>query len=168
MCWFEVDNVFMKSQIISLYLLITLFSSVSASAAEPLNIINPWIAEAPPGASVMAGYMEIQNTSHKKIDILSISSDAFSSIEMHRSIESDGFAKMLPQKKLSIGANEKLILQSGSYHLMLIKPAKWFKHGEKVKLNFMLSNNKTQSVEISIKKNKIPTMKCAAGKCGAQ
>jgi len=158
----------MKSQLLNLWLLILLLSSTNASAADTLKIIKAWIPEAPPAASVMAGYMEIQNNGHKNIDIISISSDAFASIEMHRSVESDGFAKMQPQKKLSIPANENLILQSGSYHLMLIKPVKWLKHGDKVTLNFKLSNNTTQSLEIFVKKNKTRAMKCAAGKCGAQ
>lgn len=116
----------------------------------------------------MAGYMEIHNNSQNNIEIFSISSDAFAHVEMHRSAEMDGFAKMLPQKKLNIPANDKLILQSGSYHLMLIKPKKWLRHGEKVKLTFTLSNQQTQSIEISIKKSPTRSMKCAAGKCGTQ
>ncbi len=121
----------------------------------------------------MAGYMEIHNNSHKNIDIISISSNAFKSVEMHLSKESDGFAKMLPQKKLSVPANDKLILKPGSYHLMLIKPVKWLRHGDKVKLNFKLSDSTETSLEISVqkmtvKKNSTPAMKCAAGKCGGR
>jgi len=157
----------MKQQLLTFGLLFTLLNTVmGATAAEKLTIINPWIPEAPPGAAVMAGYMEFQNKTHKDIDIVSISSDSFETVEMHRSVESDGFAKMLPQRKLSIPANSNLILKSGSYHLMLIKPVKWFRHGEKVKLNFNLSNNETQSLEIHIKKTTARAMKCAAGKCG--
>jgi len=158
----------MTSQLTRICLFITLCSSFNLYAANTLTFVNPWIPEAPPGAKVMAGYMEIHNHSQNKIDIISISSDAFAHVEMHRSADTNGFAKMLPQKKLSIPANDKLILQSGSYHLMLIKPKKWLKHGESLKLKFTLSNKKTQSVDINIKKNSTRTMKCAVGKCGAQ
>jgi len=153
---------------LSLLFIYSLFFSVTTNAANTLTVKNPWVAAAPPNSSVMAGYMEIINTTNQAIDILSISSPNFSSVEMHLSKESEGFAKMLPQKKLSIKANDKLILKSGSYHLMLIKPEKWFKIDDKIKLNFKLSNNENLVFDTRVKKTKFPTMKCAAGKCGTK
>jgi len=149
-----------------LFLTFLMLLSLNAFAANNLNFINQRIPEAPPGASVMAGYMEINNTSNEQIDITGVKSPSFESVEMHLSKETDGFAKMLPQKKLSIPAKGKLILKPGSYHLMLIKPSKWFKQGETVKLNFALSNNENLSLEVKIQKTKSRAMKCAAGKCG--
>lgn len=149
-----------------LYLVLGLLLSFSAHASNSLLFTNSRIPEAPPGASVMAGYMEIHNTSNEQVDIININSSSFKSVEMHLSKEVDGFAKMLPQKKLSIPANAKLILKPGSYHLMLIKPSKWFKQGEKIELNFTLSNNEKITLEVTIEKTRTRTMKCAAGKCG--
>jgi len=149
-----------------LLLTILMLLSFNSYAANNLNITNSRIPEAPPGASVMAGYMEINNTSNKQIDITGVNSPSFESVEMHLSKEVDGFAKMLPQKMLSIPAKGKLILKPGSYHLMLIKPSKWFKHGEKIKLNFTLSNKENLTLEVKIQKTKSRAMKCAAGKCG--
>jgi len=151
---------------LSISLILSLLFSINANATENLKFINPWIPEAPPGASVMAGYMEIHNTSSEDIDIVAINSASFRSIEMHQSKEIDGFAKMLPQKKLSIPARGKLVLKSGSYHLMLIKPAKWLKQGDSINLNFTLSNNAQQKLSIPVKKTRSRVMKCAAGKCG--
>lgn len=170
---FKWKHVYMKALFLTpALLLLFCFNAhaTPASSAGALKFINPWIAEAPPGASVMAGYMEVQNTSNVSIDILAISSDAFKSVEMHQSKEVDGFAKMLPQKSLSIPANGKLILKSGSYHLMLIKPAKWFKQGENITLNFTLSNQHIVALDVKVKKAKTQSraMKCAAGKCGGK
>ena len=154
-------------------LILSLLLSFNAYAAEQLQLnslqfVNPWIAEAPPGANVMAGYMEIINPTSHPIDITSINSSSFKTIEMHQSKESNGFSKMLPQKKLSIPSNGKLILKSGSYHLMLIKPIKWFKQGDKVKLNITLSDNSILPLDIHIKKTASRAMKCAAGRCGGK
>ncbi len=144
----------------------------NANAANSLNVTDAWIAEAPPGASVMAGYMKIENPSSTDIDIVSVSSPSFKQIEMHQSKESDGFAKMLPQKKLTIPAHGNLILTSGSYHLMLIKPEKWFKQGDSINVSFNLSNHQTITLDLNVKKAtfavKRPAMKCAAGKCGGK
>ncbi len=154
----------MRQILISLTL--GLFFSFNVIAADSLRFTNTRIPEAPPGASVMAGYMEIDNPTNKEIAIIAVNSTSFKTIEMHQSKEIDGFAKMLPQKKLSIPANGKLVLKPGSYHLMLIKPIKWFKHNDKVTLDFSLSNNTDISLDINIKKTRSPAMKCAAGKCG--
>jgi len=149
-----------------LYLILGLLLSFNTYASNSLVFTNSRIPEAPPGASVMAGYMEINNTSNEQIDIVGINSPSFKSVEMHLSKEVDGFAKMLPQKQLSIPAHGKLILKPGSYHLMLIKPAQWFKQGKKIKLNFTLSNKENIQLEVDIKKTRTRAMKCAAGKCG--
>jgi len=135
-------------------------------ANQTLSIENAWIPEAPPGASVMAGFMTIKNDSDKSIDIVAISSPAFKTIEMHLSKEVDGIAKMLPQKKLIIPAKQQLTLKSGSYHLMLMKPVKRLTDGQSANLQFSLSNNKTLNIDIPVKRSIQRTMKCGAGKCG--
>lgn len=155
--------IFMKPIFLSL-----LFSFVlsSVTLANDLNISHAYIPEAPPGAHVMAGFMDIHNNSPQSIEIIGISSPAFNHVEMHLSKEVDGFAKMLPQKSLIIKAGQTLHLKSGSYHLMLIKPKQRLIEGDTTMLHFVLSNKEKFSVSINIKKRKTRTMKCAAGKCG--
>ena len=156
-----------KTSRLSLILLITL--SFNLYASQGIQIKNAWIPEAPPGARVMAGFMEIYNSSSQSVDILSISSPAFNRVEMHLSKEVNGMAKMLPQKKLSIPAKGKLILKSGGYHLMLIKPNKRLLDGTKATLNLTLSNDKIISLNVSVRKNATSNtglMKCGGGKCG--
>lgn len=143
---------------------------VSAShAADSLNIINPWLPETPPGARVMAGFMEIHNPGNKNLEITAVSSPDFNSIEMHLSKDVDGVAKMLQQKTLNIPAKGKLALKAGSYHLMLMQPKKRLMEGDKTPLTFTLSNGETISFNAPVKKNKTKKhkiMKCGAGKCG--
>ena len=155
-----------KTSILNLILLFLL--SFNLNASQSLQIKQAWIPEAPPGARVMAGYMEVHNASSQNIDIVAISSPAFNSVEMHLSKEVNGTAKMLPQKKLSIPAKGSLILKSGSYHLMLIKPKKRLIEGDKAQLNFTLSNDEKFSLNVAIKKNTASSMggmKCQSGKC---
>lgn len=157
-----------KTSLLRLVLLFAL--SFNLYASQSLQIKQAWIPEAPPGARVMAGFMEIHNLSAQAIDIIAIDSPAFSRVEMHISIEADGMAKMQPQKKLSIAARGKLILKSGSYHLMLIKPVKRLTDGDKAQLNFTLSSGKKISLNVAVKKSNPAnknTMKCGSGKCGA-
>lgn len=159
------------------YLMKQLFLSVlfnlllvsMSHASESLTFINPWIPETPPGARVMAGYMEIHNPGSQEIEITSVTSPAFNSVEMHLSKDVGGVAKMLQQKTLSIPAKGKLVLKASSFHLMLMKPKKRLLNGDKAQLTFSLSNGDKINISAPIKnykKKKQKLMKCAAGKCG--
>jgi len=150
-----------------LFFLSLLFASASC-AANDIVIINPWIPEAPPGARVLAGFMEIQNTSSQDISIEQISSPGFKQVEIHLSTEANGIASMQQQKTLTIPANSQLILKSGSYHLMLIKPQKRLNNGDNALLRFTLSNGQTLEQIVPVKKTAMSSVsRCGSGKCGA-
>lgn len=157
----------MKRFMLSTLFFLTLVSV--AHAANDIKIINPWIPETPPGARVMAGFMEIHNSGKQTIDIVEVSSPGFKSVEMHLSKDVNGVAKMLPQEKLSIPAGNTLILKAGSYHLMLITPLKPLLDGEEVVITFTLSNGEKFNTFVPVRKNKKikhKIMKCGQGKCG--
>jgi len=141
----------------------------SAIAADALSFSQATVPQAPPGAQVMAGFMQIANNSDEDIDIIAVSSPQFESVEMHLSKDVDGIARMLPQYKLSIHAGQTLILKPGSYHLMLIKPLKALSDGDTVELNFSLSSEQTQTLQVTVSKSRGASrgMRCGAGKCGS-
>jgi len=148
--------------------LLFFLSLTTGQAADSLKITGSYIPEAPPGAQVLAGFMNIHNPSNQAIEIIAVSSPAFDTVEMHLSKEINGVAKMLPQKSLIIAPNSTLALRSGSYHLMLIEPTRALRHGDKALIKFSLSDNTSQELHVTIKKKtkKTRIMKCAAGKCG--
>ena len=151
------------------HLLFTLLFLLSPNlqAKELLQIEHPWIPEAPPGASIMAAYMSLYNPGNELLVIERIDSPDFKKVEMHLSKEVNGIAKMLPQKSLKIPPKAKRQLKPGSYHLMLIKPRKWFRNGDWVSIHLHFSNGDKQSLNLKVKKpSTTKTMKCAAGKCG--
>ncbi|HED35465.1 MAG TPA: copper chaperone PCu(A)C [Gammaproteobacteria bacterium] len=155
------------------FFLSLLFTS-ACYAANALTFIQPHVAEAPPGARVMAAFMEIHNSATQDIRIEQISSPDFERVEMHLSSENNGIASMQQQKFLTVKADSTLKLASGGYHLMLIKPAKRYFEGDSVTLGFSLSNGKTLKLSVPVKKTsgtkKSASMpsggKCGSGKCG--
>jgi hypothetical protein len=152
-----------------LSILSCLFIANASYANDSLIISDSRIPEAPPGAQVMAGFMKIHNPSTQAIAITAVSSPMFENIEMHLSKEVNGIAKMLPQKSLNIPANVTLILQAGSYHLMLIKPKQPLRNGDSVFIEFSLSDKTSLPLHTTVIKgnsHKAREMKCAAGKCG--
>jgi len=109
-------------------------------ADDTLQVTEPWIREAPPGATVLAGYLTLSNSSDTPIVIEAVSSPAFEAVEIHRSWIEDGIAHMQPVPTLTIPAAGSLSLASGSYHLMLIRPVRALGAGDHVTLLLQRAN----------------------------
>ena len=134
--------------------LVVVFMSFYASQlfADHIKISNAYIPEGPPVSRVLAGFMEIRNSSNKTVYIDSIKSPDFGAIEMHLSKEVDGVARMFPQPQLVIEANSSLILKPGSYHLMLFRPQRALKHGDQCVLTFTLGNGTQFNYTLPVRK----------------
>ena len=124
-----------------------------AHAADSLMVHDAWIPEMPPVSRVHAGFASFHNASDKVIEITSISSPDYARIEMHLSKHVDGMSLMIPQKSLFVQSKKMLILENGSYHLMMFKPARKLKSGDTVQLTMQLSNGSKQTFTATVKKS---------------
>lgn len=109
-------------------------------AETDLRISNAWIREAPPGSSVLAGYLSIENAGTAAVTISGISSDDFSAIEIHRTVIENGMARMLSIGQLDIPAGGSFVLEPGGYHLMLFNPGRALTTGDSVELLLHVKN----------------------------
>jgi len=101
-------------------------------AISDVNIENAWIREAPPNASMLAGYATIKNNSEQDRTLRFAKSEHFKMVEVHETIVKDGVAKMRRQDNLAIPAGKSLVLKPGSYHLMLMNPKSSLKEDDEV------------------------------------
>lgn len=134
--------------LVALFLLIS-FSTVQAD--EILDIDDAWVAEAPPVAPVMGGYMKIENETDKLISITSVSCPDFEKVEIHEMSMSGGMMKMRQIEKLDVPANSKVELQPGGYHLMLIKPKQPFKKGDSLIVTLHTADGQSQMVKMEVR-----------------
>ncbi|MGB5539409.1 MAG: copper chaperone PCu(A)C [Gammaproteobacteria bacterium] len=111
-----------------------------AHADTTLQVTDPWIREAPPAASVHAGYMTLVNTGAGAILIDSVSSPDFEGAEIHRSWVEEGVARMQPVRQLEVPATATLALEPGSYHLMLFDARRALQEGDSATLLLHLSD----------------------------
>jgi len=135
----------------SLLLVFMSFWTALACAA-PLSISDAYIPEGPPVSRVLAGFMKIHNNTNDTYYITGISSKDFGAVEMHLSQEEDGVARMSPQSQLVVKPNSTLILQPGSYHLMLFRPQRTLKEGDQCVLTFTLGNGHSFSHTFTVHK----------------
>jgi copper(I)-binding protein len=100
--------------------LMTIPPAASAEAESTLVVENAWSPQMPPGIKVMAGYLSAVNVSADPITITGLSSPAYQSVEMHRSVIEDGMANMVEVKELLVRPGERIEFSPGGLHLMLI------------------------------------------------
>ena len=146
---------------------ISLFSISSANAASAIKIENAWSPEAPPVVKVMAGYMKINNLSNKDIKIKSAKSDLFKKVEIHLTQMKDGMMRMIKQEDLNIEAKGHIELKPGGLHMMLMGKLKPVKTGSIIPVTLTFDNGETININLKVKNDNQPQMKCGSGKCGS-
>lgn len=123
-----------------------------AFAAGGLTVDGAWVRQAPPGMKMLAAYMTINNGGATERKLVAASGPDFGHIELHRSVITNGVAKMIPQKNMPVPAHGELRLAPGGYHLMLMKPKRTFELGEMLPLTLRFANGQTITVKAVVKR----------------
>jgi periplasmic copper chaperone A len=132
--------------------LILLSNLSSFVYAETLQVSEAWVSESPPGVSINAAYLTISNTGESKVILNAVSSPDFKKIEMHRSLEADGKARMQLQNQLEIEAGTDFSFSPGDYHLMLFSPLKEIRAGDMTSLTLHFASGNVISVSAEVRK----------------
>lgn len=137
----------------SMVMTVLMFVGANTMAADVhLMVMDPWIREAPPNATMLAGYFTIMNHSGKGVELVGAESDAFGKIEMHKTVQEGGVAKMIAQSSVEVAKQATVKFQPGGLHLMLMNPKKPLKAGDKVEITLKLSNGDDLKMTAEVKK----------------
>lgn len=101
------------------WLVLPLTVVTAVAAAAGLELESAWARATPPGATVAAVYLRIDNTGGPADRLLAIKSPVATSAELHRTSIEDGIARMRQVSTLHVGANEVLEFVPGGLHIML-------------------------------------------------
>jgi phosphatidylserine decarboxylase len=126
-------------------------AALEADATGSITIHSAWIAEAAPGATANAGYVEMQNTGTIPITLLSVASPLFTRIEVHRTITENDFTRMEHHPALVLDPGERLVLRPGDFHLMLYNAASRLESGDKATLIFEFSDGSSIEVQAEVR-----------------
>ena len=132
------------------YLIACILLIAPAARAE-LQVHDAWIAHLPPPVMVRAGYMSLHNSAAESVTIESISSDAFTSIEIHRSVEQDGLMTMHPVPSLTVKANSSVQLSPGGLHLMMMGPVAATAPGDLIDITIKFAGGAEQTLGMIVK-----------------
>lgn len=133
-------------------LLAFLIFANSALASQAIVIQDAWIADAPPVTKTRAGYLSLHNTAKHPLQVHSFSSPDFTHVELHRTVLTNGMAKMEEIRDLTINSDQKIDFKPGSYHLMLFNPKRKLAVGDKVSIRVMLKDNISKSFTATVRK----------------
>ena len=130
-----------------LLILVLLFP---AGAFAELEISEARIKNLPPTVPVRAGYMTIHNSSQMAVSIVAIRSDAFASVEIHRSVMQDGMMRMDLVDILMIAPGASLQLAPGGLHLMMMQPVQATRPGDEIEIILQLDDGSEQTLMMKV------------------
>lgn len=131
--------------------------SVVASQAEAqennIEIVNPWVKEAPPGVPVLAGYLLIKNNSKSPISIVGSHSSFFKKVEIHKTeVSDDGMARMTKQTHVLVPPGGVQLFEPGGLHLMLMQPSRRVVEGDAIDVTFEFENGSKRQFTSIVKR----------------
>ena len=132
---------------------LVLFSLNQVSAGGTITVHNAWLREAPPTTKVMAGYLQIENSSDKALILISVESTEFEHIEFHLSQTENGVARMQQQNEIVIAPNSTFTFKPGSYHLMLFNNTVPMREGKSTSIKLVFDNGDTHEFDAIVKKS---------------
>ena len=122
------------------------------AAGDAVSVSGAWIRQAPPGMSMLAGYMELRNNSSRPQVLLAASSPGFEGAMIHRTIVKDGMAGMAHASQIELAPNANLRFAPGGYHLMLMQPKQMLRAGDRVEIKLEFRGGLVLPVAFEVRK----------------
>ena len=123
----------------------------SCGFEHPVSIDDAWVRMIRPSQFVTVGYLVITNTGAVEDRLMSVSSPAFESVEMHEmAIDENSVMRMRKSGPLVIGSGETLTMKRGGIHLMLIGPQYAIVAGNDIPLTLMFEDSGALTVAARI------------------
>ena len=122
-----------------------------------INISGGYTNVIRPGQSAIAVYVEtIKNSSNKDVDLITVSSPAAKSIEIHSMQIVNNVMKMKKEQKITIPANSKVSLgkkNPNGYHLMVFDVSPQITEKNMFTITLSFSNGENLLTNVTVKKH---------------
>lgn len=132
--------------------LVAVNTALVAAEEDAIRIHDAWIREAPPGATALAAYMEIENIGDRVRILREASSPAFGHIMLHGTRTQDGLTRMIHLEQVEIAPHSSAIFQPGGNHLMLMQPNRSLSAGDQVAFELDFADGLRVSVSADVRK----------------
>jgi hypothetical protein len=113
---------------------------------------DPYAYAVPPGQRSTAAYMTLTNDSGQDRAVVAAESPAVESVEIHTHLHEDGMMRMRRVDRLDLPAGEKVALEPGGLHLMLIGLRETLAPGDSVEFTLELDDGSRIPVQAEVRK----------------
>lgn len=146
-------NKYLQTLLLSAFTFYTAQTLAHEYSTGDIEIDHPWSREAPPTATVIAGFFQLKNNAQQDDYLISASTPGAKRVEIHTHEMSDGMMQMKQIDRVKVAAQETVMFKPGGYHLMIFNPEKAYKQGERFPMTLTFQNAGEVQVELAVEKN---------------
>ena len=133
----------MKSKFLVLPLIV---GSFALNAAD-IEISNIYAKATPPNTKNSAMFFNIKNNTNQTIKLISVSSSASKTSELHTHLHKDGMMEMVQVDSIEVPANGETKLMPGGLHVMLMDINAPIKEGDKIEATLGFDNGEKITIK---------------------
>lgn len=146
-------NKYLSRYMLSIVVLLTSAASAHEYTTNSIQIDHPWSREAPPSATVIAGFFQLRNLSIRDDFLISATTPIAERVEIHQHEMSDGVMRMKKIDNVRISTMKSVMFEPGGYHLMIFNPEQSFKQGERFPMTLEFRNAGKVEIELAVEAN---------------
>ncbi len=137
----------------SLLMTALLASSFSAFAAvtEQVQVTDGYVREVPAGQQISAAFMTVHNDDMSDHKIVSASSPAAKTVELHTHTHENGMMKMRQVPDIAIPAGGDTFLKPGGLHIMLIGLTQELKKDVPISITIKFEDGSEKTLSLPVK-----------------
>lgn len=137
---------------LALLFIATFGMAYAGPANGGVTAIDPYLSEAPPGATNAAAYMEIRNSGGAEVTLVKVSSPVSRSAELHTHVHENGLMRMLSLKEVVIQVDTTFTFEPGAHHIMLIGLKRPIKTGDTVPITLTFEDGNTLTIDATVRR----------------
>jgi copper(I)-binding protein len=130
--------------------MLSLLATAALAQSNPIKVEKPWTRATAPGAAIGGGFVTLRNSGKSADRLLSASSPAAASVELHEMAKAGDVMKMREVNAIDLPANGMVELKPGSFHLMLVNLKAPLKQGDKVPVTLKFEKAGTVKIELAV------------------
>jgi periplasmic copper chaperone A len=137
--------------VIGMLCMLSLLAAACAPASGSIVIKNPFTRASPTGAETGGAFVTIVNNGKTADRLVSASSPAAQTVELHETVDDNGVMKMEPRPEgWEIPAGSTLDLKPGGKHIMLIGLTAPLEAGKKIQMTLNFEKAGAQTIDVPV------------------
>ena len=142
----------MHKAITALLALFVFAPAFAGTAADDIQVMDPWAREVPPNMTTSAGFLTMKNTGSVEHRLVAAESPWTGMVELHTHINDKGVMRMRPVKDMPVPAGGTTELKPGGLHLMLMKLNRHLKAGDRMPVTLVFEDGSKKEIQAEVRR----------------